>query len=586
MDVNLFTPINLKILNTLQEGYVVSWDIGAAAKSELAGDGPYPIFIIYGKDANTSNVGALGTLDASSTHYKFSTPPRISEVYITASLDGSESAPSNSVVLLSTNLMPEGTSIAVGKDDSGYARSLSVTPDGVLRVTGTTVNNYGGDASADNQTTIINKLDDVIVVNTTIKTAVDNVTNGLSNVGLNAATVNALQTITIANLPTDYPDSAGTAAVVHLENVLATESTANTIKNNTVGLVKTADLALSSGILSVQETNPVTDFPDSTTHVALQTQAVVLNNIKTNSDSIKAATTSLADNIPAQNTALTAIQDSIASVDTKATNTNSKLDLANTTNSTINSNISDVNTKLASIITDSALNLKTADLALSSGILSVQETNPVTDFPDTDAHTKLDNIDTHIQALQSGQTITFGQSLPAGTNLIGRIDINSLPLPPGASTEATSSAIVATGNMGNSLLNNIKTKLDNIKSDISAILAKTALTSPEVVLDKTLVFNNNLDYRPEAIVTPSLLEKYSRYMLQVFSYDAPITLGLYRESAINSTTYYHPIKGFTQISILNKSLFENEFQLMRNIMLRFCASGDANVKIRITGLRY
>lgn len=581
MDVNLFIPVDVKVKNVLSDSYTITWDLTAAAFADLIGATSTPALIIYGRDAVTTLVETLGTIPADATTFEFAVKSGISEVYLTAMLGAVETVPSMSVSLVSTNIMPEQLATAIGRDENGIARSIATTEDGVVKVTGVEVNNYGGDASAANQATTNAKLDGVIAATNAVKTATDSVTNQLGNVTLGTTTINALQNMTVTNFPANYPDVDTTAAVDALKVIAATETTLNTVALNTANGLKSTDLSLSGGVLDVAATNMPTDFPDSAVLAELSLQRVTLEEIANNVIDVETEVT-------AGNVLLTQNAASVDNIDT--TTADMKLDTAlivasNTTvaNNTLATKLSnDANgVKLDVLAATNAQLVKTADLALTAGVLSVTESNPITEFPDTAAHVLLNNIDTSIQAINTAHAITFDESLPAGTNAIGSVVVTASALPTGAATEATLAQVSQLVSSNNSIASNSRVVLANISGLLTAMSGQMGEGHQHVVLDDVITIGACANYRPEAVADPVNLERYSKYILQVFTYATQCKISLYRESALNNTSYYHKIPTVQAVSLFKESVFEHELPIARNLMVKI--EGAGIYTIRITG---
>ena len=584
MDVNLFIPINLRVANVLADGYTVTWELtAAAATAVLTEAGPYPALSIYGRDAITSNVSILGVVSAASVSFAFAVPSGISEVYLTATLGSTETAASSSVFLLSTNIMPEGSLNAIARDENGIARALAVTEDGVVKVTGVTVNNYGGDASAANQVSALAKADTLITSSNAIKAAVDINTSALSGVGLNAATVAALQIVAVNNIPGDFPDVGTTTAVNALSTLTAKETTLGVIANNTNNALKSTDLALSAGVLDVAQTNLPGDYPDLAVLTELQLQKALLtsvdaytqannteliagNNVAVaNRDFNNASTTALG--FIETNTTESLVKQSLTALNTANTVT------AVTTNGTKIDDLALVNAEL----------LKTADLALTSGVLSVTETTPVTNFPDTAAHVLLAAIDASVQAINSNHEVTFGESLPAGTNNIGMVTATNAILAPNAATESSLAAAVSMLNTGNVNTSNLRLIAANIATKLDDVLLALADNDQVIICDEVLTVSTSMNFRPEAVISPTLLSSFGSYVVQVFSYATPGVISFFKESAIDSNTYYHSLPEYKNMSLFVNAIIERDMTLVKNIMVRISSPGV--FRVRITGIK-
>ncbi|RLB79023.1 MAG: hypothetical protein DRH24_13560 [Deltaproteobacteria bacterium] len=582
MDVNLFIPINPRVNNILADGYSITWELSAAATAQLTDEGTNPVINIYGRDAITTLVSILGVVSADSTTFAFMVNSGISEVYMTAELNGTETAASPSILLVSTNIMPEASLTSVARDEDGVPRSIAVTSDGAVKVTGVSVTNYGGDASAANQTSALAKADALLASSNSVKDAVDLNTAALSGVGLNAATILALQVSAINNFPTDYPDTNTVGAINNLASVTAKDTTVATIAANTNNALKRTDLQLTAGVLDVRETAMPTNFPDAAVLSELLTHKGLLTSIDAhmltnNAELVVGNTISTANRDFNEVSAVTldTIESHIAGMAPESTAI-----VVNTGNTAASIGVS--NTKLDALISSNATLVKTTDLALTAGVLSVAESNPITDFPDSTAHTLLSTLNTSILALDAPHAITFGESLPAGTNALGSVVVTNTVLPANAATESSLSAAVTMLNTGNVNTSSLRLIATNISTKLDALLASSTNNDQVVICDELLNVTTSTDFRPESIIAPSLLTSFSKYTLQIFSYANPGSVGIYKESAINNNLYYHVLPEYRNMSLFSDTVLERDFTLVRNIMVRIIGSGQ--FRVRITGI--
>ena len=129
MDVNLFVPVNVRVVDILADGYSITWELSAAARADLLTSPTAPAITVYGRNAITTTVGILGVVSAAQPSFIYAVPSGISEVYLTATYNGTETTASNSVTLLSTNAMPSESMTSIARDENGVARSLATTPE-------------------------------------------------------------------------------------------------------------------------------------------------------------------------------------------------------------------------------------------------------------------------------------------------------------------------------------------------------------------------------------------------------------------------------------------------------------------------
>ena len=146
--------------------------------------------------------------------------------------DYSESLPIN---IRNTSTIHE--SFLAGIDDSGRHTFLATTPEGIVKVTGATVTNYGGDASAANQlaeisvsNTIATRLADAVL-------ALNQVLSKLNDVGMSAAVIAALKSVSVTNIPANFPDSATLAELQTVKAAVAKDSTLTTTNNLVAALL-------------------------------------------------------------------------------------------------------------------------------------------------------------------------------------------------------------------------------------------------------------------------------------------------------------------------------------------------------------
>ena len=583
MDVSLFKPINLHITSVTNNGYVISWDVGAVATSAITSEEYFPQFIVYGRDAISGIIAELGRTSSTTVNLIYFVHSGISEVYVTALLDSSESLASDSVTTVSTNIMPDTKSIAVGRDERGNARALAVTEDGVLKVTGVTVNNYGGDASAANQAVEITKLDGIKASTDAVKASTDAISTGLGSVGLDAPTVAALQLTTVSNFPSNYPDVDTTAAINAASVVAAKEVTLNNIKINTTGLLKTTDLSITMGVLDTNVTNLPTDFPDVGVLAELSAQAAPITATAAHVDAISNtadAILTVAGNNAGHNSNLVTLT---TNIDATLANSNTTLDDISIHTASTTLNTHGTLTGVAALNVAAASVLKTSDLDLHLGVLTVKESVPVTDFPDAGAHSRLEAIDASVQALAGGQAITFNESLPAGSNVIGHVLVDSTVLATNAATEATLLNTVSKIGTSNTLLNAVRLEAINLGQKVDALSQIISDKDQVVICDENIINTATTQFRPEAIIDPTLLTSFSKYVIQVFSYASPGTVNIYKESAVDSTTYYHALPEYKNMALFAGTIIEREFTLVRNIMIQITNPGT--FKIRITGIK-
>ena len=139
-------------------------------------------------------------------------------------------------------------------------------------------------------------------------------------------------------------------------------------------------------------------------------------------------------------------------------------------------------------------------------------------------------------------------------------------------------------NSGNVNTSNLRLAAAATNAKLDELLAKTDRSSQIVLFDEDITVVNDVTVRPEAVIpSPELLATYSKYLIQIFSYDNPGNVSLLRESAINSNLYYHTLPNYKLMSMFASSVLEIELLTARNIAIKLSGNGD--FKIRITAIR-
>lgn len=584
MDVSNFQPQNLRIVSVNNSGYLVAWSVGAAGLNAITSGEYSPIFVVYGRAADSGVVSDIATVASSTGNFAYFVPSGFSELYVTAKLGINESAPSNSVTTVSTNIMPQQAAIAVGRDEQGNARSLATTEDGVLKVTGVTVNNYGGDASAANQATTISKLDGLISATNAVKTSTDAVSANLSGISLAPSTINALQQVVVTNHPSDYPDSATTAAISTMGSTVAKEVTLENVRQNTLNLVKSTDLSLNMGVLDVSVTNQPSDYPDTTTASAVLAGNAGIANIDS-------TTADIYTRLDVTNTILGTITGAASATATNTANTETALTTVNASlatliasNTAISANTLASDTKLGTLNTAAATLLKTSDLDLTAGVLSVNEVNKPMDYPDAAALAALNTINSSVQSLASSQNVVMNDPLPAGTNVIGHVIVDDLPLAQDAATEGTLVNVLSKVNTGNSLLNALRTNSSVVAQKIDELKECCSMPSQSELFTVWVDGSGGQNTAVDVTTILDSVNEHSRYVLHVFSYAAPGTVSLFRRSMTSSGAgYEHGLPNYKNVSIFANTVIDIELPSLYGLVIKF--TGTGNYRVTVTGVK-
>lgn len=529
-------PSNLRIIKYLSGSVEIGWD-GALLDNES--------YAIYGLNYDTSAWEEIGQTRTPMA-VVFGPYSAIKIAVLSGAILGTFS---DILALAISNASNINTAVVVGKDESGQARFLATTPEGVLKVTGATVTNYGGDASAANQTTQISQLNNLATSLGTTITALNNILNKLNAVGLDAANITALKSVNITNLPSDFPDFAVLSAINNLSNVVAkTQNILDLIAAVNVNL-KTTDLNVDGAKdLGVKINNLPSDYPDSTASTKLSDIIFALSAVNGNLDS---ANLTLADVLTVESMS----QSVLSSIESIITGHTAKLDsiitdigLVLTECQSIKTNTDAINISTAATSANTVGLLKTANLNIDGNKnLSVVVTNAPNDYPDSAALAALTQISNNVMLLNQGIDANIASALPAGNNIIGRVDINALPLPENAALETTQQDLKALLNNQLAMQAFMKDGIDYLNVKLSAVEARleSNLKLRTKIFDEVIELSSVssirlLDYYDG--VQPEELNNFDAYEIIILSYASAFDAVIRYESAYHGQSFYHSVK--------------------------------------------
>lgn len=555
------TPSNLRIIKYLSGSVEIAWD-GVLLENES--------YTIYGLNYDTSAWEEIGQ-----THHPMAVVFGPYSAIKIAVLSGAILGTFSDILTIAiSNASNINTAVVVGKDESGQARFLATTPEGVLKVTGATVTNYGGDASAANQTTQISQLNNLATSLGTTITALNNILNKLNAVGLDAANIMALKSVNITNLPSDFPDFAVLSAINNLSNVVAkTQNILDLIAAVNVNL-KTADLNIDGAKdLGVKINNLPSDYPDSTASTKLSDIIFALSAVNGNLDS---ANLTLADVLTVESMS----QSVLSSIESIITGHTAKLDsiitdigLVLTECQSIKTNTDAINISTAATSANTVGLLKTANLNIDGNKnLSVVVTNAPNDYPDSAALAALTQISNNVMLLNQGIDANITSALPTGNNIIGRVDINALPLPENAALETTQQDLKALLNNQLAMQAFMKDGIDYLNVKLSAVEARleSNLKLRTKIFDEVIELSSVssirlLDYYDD--VQPEELNNFDAYEIIVLSYASAFDAVIRYESAYHGQSFYHSIKTCNlNLASINISQLNMPLQ---NVSIRF-----------------
>ncbi len=554
-------PSNLRVIKYLSGSVEIGWD-GALLDNES--------YAIYGLNYDTSAWEEIGQTRTPMA-VVFGPYSAVKIAVLSGAILGTFS---DILALAISNASNINTAVVVGKDESGQSRFLATTPEGVLKVTGATVTNYGGDASAANQTTQISQLNNLATSLGTTITALNNILNKLNAVGLDAANITALKSVNITNLPSDFPDFAVLSAINNLSNVVAkTQNILDLIAAVNANL-KTTDLNVDGAKdLGVKINNLPSDYPDSTASTKLSDIIFALSAVNGNLDS---ANLTLADVLTVESmsqSVLSSIESIITGHTTKLDSIITDIGLVLTECQSIKTNTDAINISTAATSANTVGLLKTANLNIDGNKnLSVVVTNAPNDYPDSAALAALTQISNNVMLLNQGIDANIASSLPAGNNIIGRVDINALPLPENAALETTQQDLKALLNNQLAMQAFMKDGIDYLNVKLSAVEARleSNLKLRTKIFDEVIELSSVssirlLDYYDG--VQPEELNNFDAYEIIILSYASAFDAVIRYESAYHGQSFYHSVKTCNlNLASINISQLDMPLQ---NISIKF-----------------
>lgn len=554
-------PSNLRVIKYLSGSVEIAWD-GVLSDNES-----YAIYGLNYESALWEEIGQARTGMA----VVFGPYSAIKIAVLSGAILGTFS---DILAIAISNASNINTAVVVGKDESGQARFLATTPEGVLKVTGATITNYGGDASAANQTTQISQLNNLATSLGTTITALNNILNKLNAVGLDAANITALKAVNITNLPNDFPDFALLSAVNNFASVAAKAQNILDLITAVNANLKTADLNIDgTKDLGVKINNLPSDYPDSAAGTKLSDIIFALSTVNGNLDN---ANLTLADVLTAEGMS----QSVLVSIESIITGHTARLDSIITDIGLILAECQSVKTSTDAISSNTAATsantvglLKTANLNIDGNKnLGVIINNIPNDYPDSAALATLTQISNNVMLLNQGIDANITNALPTGNNIIGRVDISTLPLPENAALETTQQDVKALLNSQLAMQAFTKDGIDYLNAKLSTIEARLEnnLKLRTKIFDETVELSSVssirlLDYYDD--VQPEELNNFDAYEIIILSYASAFDAVIRYESAYHGQSFYHSVKTCNlNLASINVSQLSMPLQ---NISIRF-----------------
>jgi len=438
--------------------------------------------------------------------------------------------------------------ILPGIDDSGRHTFLATTPEGVLKITGATVTNYGGDASAANQLTEISAANEISSKLSNAISAINAIIAQLNSLGLSAAVISALQNISVNNLPGDFPDTNALAELQDLNNFVAKDTSINNAIDAINSLFKPSDISL-DGDRRVNAN--IANLPSNYPNIDLQAAASQANLHLENADNA----------LSAINNSLSEISPEIANLDlnaalisNKLTDTLTLLDTLDhkafdtlTTADVIRTIADDIAEETSQIALALANKLNTTDISFdANGAVNINANNMPSDFPDSAALSALLQIKNHLQLLTQGISANIANALPAGNNTIGRVSVNNAILPENAATEST---LNSAANLLLEFYNamkatpNILMAIKNLALSIDESVGVLTLNRKKLIDASFSLLNGPVEMRVLDYISPDMadINNWPAYDILVFTYGTAISAKLRIESAYEGQNFYHSI---------------------------------------------
>jgi len=583
MSANIFIPVNLRVTQLYNNGAKVEWNLGNTALSQLK---DLKNFIVEGQSVTSGLFVQLGTTPETS----FIIPSGYSAVRVSA--DTTYGVSSTAVLSLATTNLAEVSRLgAIGIDDSGNPRLLSVNENGVLRVTGATITNTGGDAAASHQITQTGLLNTLSTKTDTLASKLDTLNTTVSSITIDPSNVAALKNITVTNFPSDYPDAAVASLLSNLNTSVAKNSVLNSILTQSLAALKTADLSFSGDSLETAVTNLPLDYPDAAANAKLTNINSAINTGNASLVGIKNDSASLVMGLNSANTTLNTLLSTCTIELSKSDTIISEIGSSNTLLSSIEGHVYANSSVIADIRSNTTGLFKPGDLPVTGlGHVAVSVQNHLMDYPDAAANAKLTTIANTLTTMLGGFPVNISTELPAGNNAIGSVEVSGSALPNGAATEATLHEI-------QEAIADIENKYIGLDESLDAIRISSQFTREKVEEEferPREIYNQSVSFdtsshtiTPEPAIYSELLTKYRKYYVQVFAYEAPISAEIgYLTAPGDTQTFHLEVASGGSMSVPQNTVGTRQLLVARNIAIKLkgVAGNTKNALIKIFGM--
>ncbi len=441
------------------------------------------------------------------------------------------------------------TPVLVGRDESGQARFIATTPEGIVKVTGATVTNTGGDASAANQVTQINATNTGNSTLSSILSELAVILAKLSSVGLSAASISALQSTSVNNFPSNYPDNATSAKLDSLLSLVASDANLQSLLLELSKKVNKTDLSLDgAGRVNSNIVNFPSDYPDSNAAAQLLAISNTLTDLLSTSNSSAIDLDVVSTNAVDANTTLSQILAAAQSLQLLAQNIDTLTSGLLTNSDEADEKLSTLVSGVLSLIDNTAGLLKISNLNINSGVLETSVANFPSDYPSATANSILNSVNNQLLLINQGLGVQLQNAIPTGNNKIGIVSVDAVPL---ASNAATESSLLELKNMVNAigaLVTVIKSNSDDIK--LQATISNNFLN--KLSSDRAMILTQDVSLVDTASTrvrlldffdagTLSLLSTYKKYTAKIISYGLPVKIVIDEETSYEQTNFYHKI---------------------------------------------
>lgn len=534
---------NFRVHNYITDGAVLTWDIQPALVNSVQ--------LFSADDSSPISWSLIATLSPRNDTFVVNAAViPIDHDWFKLYVDLKDG--STTELLLQVNVHGSvGTNVySIATDLNGVPRRLKVDEGGNLVVTAVTLNSPGtSDASAslqNQQITLANAANSKLDA---IDASISAVISKLGMVSLTSGNITDLRNVTVSNFPGEFPDSVVRAGVSDIANRVATELTLQGISTKINPLLKASDLALAAGVLSTDVTNFPSDFPDSASATKLDqslsqliANGVMLGHIRDELVVLQTDVNDVESNVINVESAVTSLEAFVG------TNVVPEIATCGGILSTIEASVATEAT-LSSIETLTGTLLKSSDLLFTGANELVSfVSNMPTDFPDAVAQQKTEEVKLAVQALDL-HDVQLSASIPSGTNAIGSVTVTSLPLPPGASTEATLSSVLAKATEIN--LEIARSTSGSVKKALADILATVTAIDLKLVQDtNTLKYSHTFENIPaKGVVSTGIVDTRNTSFVQLSIICGSAVGCTARIDASMDGINFYPMKGMTLLSI-------------------------------------